>query len=120
MVGFMALLAFVIGGTIVIVLMHKKNKKEKEEKLEKDSFAFKRQEVLKIVYEKSKKAGKIAGMPIRILKITEELNMMPKDLQLIYQSLQQDKLIHLENDSLYLTDFGKDYVEIFVNGGKDV
>jgi len=85
----------------------------------KEGYEFLKYDVLKKVYEIAKKTGKIVGMPVRILQISEKMNMMPKELRVLYRALEKEKLAHIERDAIYLTDFGKHYVEVFMKKKKN-
>jgi len=116
----MVALSIVIGGILVglfvFFILREKTRREQAAKKFRDDFSSKRKEVLKKIYTTSKKTGKIAGMPVRVLLLVEKMNMMPKDLKKILTSLEKEKLIHAERDSVSITDFGKDYIEIFMKG----
>lgn len=111
-----AILFLAVGAVItVIVILREKRRREEIESSKARKFESQRKKVLEIMYEKGKKADKLVGMPIRIMKILEEMNIMPKDLQKIYESLQEDQLVHVERDAIYLTDLGEAYVDIYMN-----
>lgn len=111
-----AIFFLAVGAVItVIVVLREKRRREEIESSKARKFESQRKKVLQIMYEKGKKAGKLVGMPIRIMKILEEMNIMPKDFQTIYESLQKDELIHVERDAIYLTDLGEAYIDIYMN-----
>ena len=83
-----------------------------------EGYEFLKYDVLKKVYDIAKKTGKIVGMPVRVLQISEKMNMMPKELRVLYKALEREKLTYTERDAIYLTDFGKDYVEVFMKKKK--
>jgi len=105
-----------LGILIIIISLLQVNKRNEEAKrAEEMKFESRRREVLRIMYEKGKKADKTVEMPIRILKILEEINTMPKEFKEIYDSLEKDKLVRVDRDIIYLTELGESYVEVFIN-----
>lgn len=109
-----AILSMCIWGIWFLV---KRRKDKQAAKLE-QGYEFLKYDVLKKVYDIAKKTGKIAGMPVRLLQISEKMNMMPKELKVLYRALEKEKLAHVERDAIYITDFGKDYIEVYMKNEK--
>lgn len=99
----------------VILVLNEKKKREYLKKSIEQKFESQRKKVLQIIYEIGKKADKTTGMPIRIMKILEEMNIMPKELKEIYESLEKDDLVYVKGDAIYLTDLGESYIDICMN-----
>ena len=118
MPAFLLLVGAIIGLFVwAVYWFFGKGAAKQADKLE-EGYEFLKYDVLKKVYDIAKKTGKIVGMPVRVLQISEKMNMMPKELRVLYKALEREKLIYTERDSIYLTDFGKDYVEVFMKKKK--
>ncbi len=109
-----AILGLGIWGGLILI----KRKEDKQAAKLEHGYEFLKYDVLKKVYDIAKKTGKIVGMPVRLLQISEKMNMMPKELKVLYRALEKEKLAHVERDAIYITEFGKDYVEVFMKKKK--
>jgi len=118
MPAFLLLTGAILGLCIWGISFLIRRRKDKQAAKLEHGYEFLKYDVLKKVYDISKKTGKIAGMPVRLLQISEKMNMMPKELRVLYRALEREKLAHTERDAIYLTDFGKDYVEVFMKKKK--
>lgn len=118
MPAFLLLVGAILGlGIWGISFLIRRRKDKQAAKLE-YGYEFLKYDVLKKVYDLAKKTGTIVGMPVRVLQISEKMDMMPKELRVLYRALEREKLTYIERDAIYLTDFGKDYVEVFMKKKK--
>jgi len=95
------------------------NNGKKKREFEK-TFDFKKFKIIETIYNISKTAGEISGMPVTKIAILEKTDLSPKQLRELYSTMVKDDLVTDQGTSLTLTDFGAKYFEVFLKKKKDV